>query len=328
MRDLFLAVSRAAMIAFISVSTAGAAVNSLSPTSVRVFGLVPDARSGALGGAYTAVSDDAGCLNYNPAGLALLDHWELPAQKVTLFGKIDQYSLGLVYSLRDMHVDNLEDPGTLAFAYNTYSQDRFSGDQNGNFLSVPKAKGEVMTAAYGVTLLDDATAGAFRAGINAKFYKEEILNNELSWNAYDTGLLWNEAHCPLSLGASIQNINKDIHNPDRDSELPQTGRLGISYGLFDKKWILSSDYIKAINDDPRFALGTEFNLVGPLILRAGYKSNSANTNNLTGGIGVTLTNVDLYFLYARELCFNYAYTSFISEGDVQYFSIIIKLGAE
>jgi hypothetical protein len=318
-----------AVIVIFAPSITIAANNGISPTSVKVFALLPDARSGALAGAYTAVSDDAGCLNYNPAGLALIDHCEIPAQTTMLFNKINQYSAGFVYSLRDLRVANLSEPGTIAFVYNTFDQGYYpTGDAKKNFVSNPKAKGELLSGSYGVTILDDEYAGAFRLGINAKMYKEEILNTEYSWHAYDAGFLWNKAHSPLTFGASIQNTNKDIHNPERDSELPQTCRAGVGYGFFNKQFTLSSDYIKPISDNARYAVGAEYNLAGPIILRAGYKSDSINNNNLTGGIGICLKQVDLYFIYAREICIDYAYTSFVDSGDVQYCSVIIKLGAD
>jgi hypothetical protein len=313
----------------LGAAIANAAAGTLSPTSVKVFGLVPDARSGALGGAYTAISDDAGCLNYNPAGLALIDHCEVPFEKTQLSGKVDQYSTGLFYSLRDVHIDNFYNPGTLAFTYNIYDQGSYpAGDENGNFVSDPKARGEVVSGAYGLTVLDDEYAGAFMLGFNAKFYKEEVLNTEYNWHAYDAGFLWNQAHGPLAAGVSIQNTNKDLHNSQRDSDLPQTARAGLSCGFLSKRLTVSSDYIKEIDEEARYAFGAEFNVVGPLVLRAGYRPNSANENNFSGGIGITLSQVGLHFLYAREICINYAYTSFVSSGDVQYCSVIIKLGAD
>jgi len=312
-----------------AASIACAADNVISPTSVRIFNLVPDARSGALGGAYTALGDDAGCLNYNPAGLAQIDHCEIPAGQSQLFNKINQYSAGLVYSLRDIRIDNFGDPGTLALTYNTFDQGYYpAGDENRNFVSNPKVKGEVISAAYGITVLDDEYAGAFRLGATAKMYKEELLGAEYNWHAYDAGFLWNASHFPLSFGASIQNANKDIHNPARERELPQTERAGLSYGFFDKQLNVSADCIKAISDDLRYAVGAEYNVVGPLILRGGYRSNDTNQNNLTAGVGLCLKQVDLYFIYAREICLDYAYTSFLTQGDVQYCSVTIKLGAD
>ncbi len=306
-----------------------AADNNLTPTSVRIFDLVKDARSSAMGGAYTAVSDDSGCLYYNPAGLALIDNIEVPAQQNVLFGKVNQYSAGFVYSLHDLRTDNLANTGTIAVFYDTYDQSSLPrGDENGNFLSDPKATGELMSGSYGTTVFDGETAGKFMIGATLKLYKEQVLGTDYNWQSYDAGLLWNEAHCPLSVGASVGNISKDTNNPNIKTEVPQTGRLGLGYGFFNKRLTLSTDFIKAINDDARYACGAEYNVVGPILLRAGYRSNSANVNNFTGGAGICLKNVDLFFLYAREICVDYAYTSFITAGDVQYVSINIKLGAD
>ena len=234
-----------------------------------------------------------------------------------------------VYSLRDLRVDNLSDPGTLALSYNTFDQGFYpKGDGNGNFVSNPKVKGEVITGAYGVTIFDDEFIGALSLGVGAKMYKEEILNVQYDWHAYDAGVLWNVAGSPLSLGASIQNTNKDIHNPDRENELPQTRRAGLSYCLLSKELNVSADFIKADNADARYAAGLECNMVGPLVLRAGYKFNGVDKNNFTGGVGICLKQVDLYFIYARDICIDYAYTSFADPGDVQYVTVTLKLGAD
>ena len=184
----------------------------ITTTSIKIFELLPDARSGALGGAYTAISDDSGAIFYNPAGLANINHNEFSFEQNALYNKIDQRFIGFTYSLRDWRTTNLDNPGTISVLWETLSQGFYPiGDQNGNFISNPSSNGELMSGAYGKTLVDDESFGALMIGATAKLYNEESFNSESAWQTYDAGLIWK---CPcrnLSVGGSILNLNKNLN---------------------------------------------------------------------------------------------------------------------
>ena len=135
-------------------------------TGAQILEITPDARSLGMGGAYTAVANDGGAAFYNPAGLAAVNHTEISLSRNQLFENIEQAYLGYVYSLQDIKMVNIQDPGTFSATWNAISTGDIPGrDAQGNLTRNFTVENNVLSFAYGKTVSETDIACKFMAGV-------------------------------------------------------------------------------------------------------------------------------------------------------------------
>lgn len=240
-------------------------------------------RARGLGGAYTAVSDDAGALIYNVAGLGNIDWIESNLMYSKLYTGLEQVDMdtsyaGFVYPL------SYGDYGTLGVDWARYcAKDLYSED--------------LVQIAYGYKLTDMLSVGI---GVDYLYHKYVLDKyskvDPVFANGVDKGnfgvnfgslYMLNDY---ITLGFSGRNINRpDVGLKTKDI-VPPEYRFGIAgmYGLFlvpvdiyyrDQEWGQKEDKIG-------YAIGTEYWLGEALSIRAGY-----NKTEITGGF--TFMQIDL-----------------------------------
>ncbi|MEK7388429.1 MAG: PorV/PorQ family protein [Elusimicrobiota bacterium] len=217
------------------------------------------ARALGLGGAYTALADDANALHWNAAGLAALEKREFTAGHAELFESTRLDSL--TYAQPTSR-------GTFSGGVTYLSQARIEGrDALGRPAPGYNASDAALSLGYGRAL------EFARVGVGVKYIRSHIGSSEAQGVALDLGA--QRRFERLSLGAALRNLGAGLKFADRRDDLPLRLALGAAYTSEGGH----SAAVELING-PRgagtqAALGGEYQAVSHLYLRAGYATQTA-----------------------------------------------------
>lgn len=298
-------------------------------TSAQVLEIGPDARAAAMGGAYTALSDNANSVFYNPAGLVHVSGFEIPLTSGDLFGGVRQQFFGFAASLRDVRAENVADFGTIAFGCTLLDLGSLPGrDAAGVATNQFSADNSVMFLSYGRAVFKDEYAGMLSAGVTAKFTEEKIESVNAKSQAFDAGILWDNPGRTVSLGATLQNMGKQITYVDESYDLPLYFRAGGALRMLNNDFVVSAEAAQPKDGATGYLLGAEYWLVKTIAFRAGYDSRTDLGTGLSAGIGISLRQLNVYFLFAREVTFDYAFMQGKDTESIHRISLVMKLGAD
>ncbi len=263
-------------------------------------------RAAALGGAYTALADDAFAPVWNPAGLAFVPSLELAAMHLEYAAAIGYEQAGFAAPLGDGGVG-----GAVQFLHpkDAPSYDA-AGNRAGNFSSYYGA----YTLAYGRPVSERVSAG-----VSGKLISARIADATATAAAIDLGLRV-EASDRLLLGAAASNLGTRLKFLDEGEELPRSLRLGAAWKAA-RAWMLALEAVADRADLLSGRAGVEW-VPGELVaLRAGYRTDSPRETSalagLTAGFGVK-------FGPAR---FDYAWVPMGPLGDTHGFSVALAFPA-
>ena len=260
-----------------------------------------------MGSAYSALAKDAYAPVYNPAGLGFLQHPELAAQHLSYLEGIDDEFASYVMplgkgalggSIQYLGSGDIAGTGT-------------SGESIGDF-SVHYA---AYSLAYGRKLTD-----RLALGLTGKMIDAKIADTSARAYAADLGALL-QATDRLAVSATADNIGTPLTFTSQGDTLPMAFHAGAAYqseyrlkstveGIYNKSGLVSG------------RAGVEWSPVQMVAIRAGYKTDTVKglsaLAGLTTGIGLRV--------FGQE--FAYAWLPYGDLGDTQYFSMLIKFGAQ
>lgn len=261
------------------------------------------ARPAALGGAFSAATDDVAAMTYNPASLGTLKS----GQASFLFQRgIDEDSFGqLLFGspIKKFGVGvsvGYFDSGTVRIFDGVNERD-VTGQSD--FTVGLGVSHQILGAAVGVTgkyiaselaERDTANAYAFDAGLSAS-----ILTR-------------------VQIGFAVQNVGSKIKFNQEGEDLPRIARAGFSYLLFPTSipTQLFFDAPYYINQEQvRPAMGVETS-IGPLALRAGYR-NGSDLEEFSFGTGFLFgpASVDYSFGMVEQLDSRHRFSMTIRFGN-------------
>jgi len=223
------------------------------------------ARALGMGGAYTALADDANALYWNPAGLSKLEKREFTASHAELFESTRLDFLAYAHPTSQ---------GTFAAGLTYLSQGKIEGrDSLGRPTAGYDASDAAVTAAY-ARKLDLAELGA-----SVKYVRSHIGSAEAQSVAVDVGA--KRAVGDFVLGAALRNLGPGLKYDNERNDLPLRLAVGAAYKFAGGHAAAA----EAVNG-PRGAgtdvsFGGEYQALKNLYLRAGYTTQSA----ITGGTG-------------------------------------------
>ena len=223
----------------------------------------PGARPAGMGGAYTALSDDANAVYFNPAGLA-----RSYSSEVTLM--YSSWLAGMNYNYLSFKFPKYSFGSLAAAAYMLNSGDitRTTEDEYGLFESRSgsfTASDRAFAVAYAVNIF-----AASSAGIAAKYIVQENESERGSAIAFDAGLMFLVPGINLNTGVAVRNIGSGLKIGDEIFSLPLEISAGVEYkpgGCM--KAVFDADF--PADNSPSFALGAEYDLKKFLRLRCGYR---------------------------------------------------------
>lgn len=223
------------------------------------------ARALGMGGAYTALADDANALYWNPAGLSKLEKREFTASHAELFESTRLDFLAYAHPTGR---------GTFAAGLTYLSQGKLEGrDGMGRRTAGYDASDAALSLGY-ARKLDDVELGA-----TVKYLQSHIAGTQAQGVAADIGA--KRAFGPVSVGAAARNLGPGLKFQDQRNDLPLRLALGAAYrftgGHAAAAEVLSGP--RGAGTDASF--GGEFQAVKSVFLRAGYTTRTA----ITGGSG-------------------------------------------
>lgn len=247
------------------------------------------AKALAMGGAYTALSDDSHSVYWNPAGLARLEAREAAASHAELANSTRHDYIAYAHPTRH---------AVFAAAFTYLSQSRLDGRD-----TVGRQTGAYDASDAAAALAIGRKFEMVDAGVSVKYLRSHIASAEAQGLAVDAGLKRElpVSSCKAVLGAALRNLGPGLKYADQRNDLPLRLALGAAY-LFTRGHALAVE----LQNGPRGAgteggIGGEYKAHEGVFLRLGYTSKGSATSGsgfdaargLTLGIGLSRGRVRL-----------------------------------
>lgn len=230
------------------------------------------ARAIGMGNAFTAVSNDATGLNFNPAGLIHLKNLQL----VTMHEKM--------YNISELKRDYVAVAQPLI-----EKLDAVVGASWHRFGTTALYKETTFTVGIGKRLSERISIGV---GLNT--YDQAIVNTP---NAHGFGLDVGLLFMPFDK-LRIGLVAKNVNNPEVSEELKQISKIGIAI-IPNEKILFSLDATKATGEDISWHLGQEYWMSENFVIRGGFENDPMS---FTAGLGIRAFNWQLdYAFHSHEV---------------------------
>ncbi|MBI2386859.1 MAG: PorV/PorQ family protein [Elusimicrobia bacterium] len=223
------------------------------------------ARGLGMGGAYTALVDDAGALYWNPSGLAKLEKREFTASHAEMFESTRLDFLAYAHPTSQ---------GIFAAGLTYLSQGKIDGrDSSGRQTAGYDASDAALSLGY-ARKTEIADLGAA-----IKYLRSHIGGTEAQGAAVDIGA--KRAFDRVSFGAALRNLGPGLKFQDQRNDLPLRLALGAAY-RFAGGHAAAAEVVngpRGAGTDASF--GGEYQTIKNVYLRGGYTTQTA----VTGGSG-------------------------------------------
>jgi long-subunit fatty acid transport protein len=239
------------------------------------------ARATAMGSAFTGLADDATAVFWNPGGLVNVKGNEVSLNHVQWAADTKLSTAILAFNPRSI-------PGTFAFSVRSFWMD----PQLVRTAYVPEGTGETFDAgtttfglSYGRFFTDK-----FSAGFTMNYLHMGLAETAVNTGAFDFGIMYRIGVKDLKLGMVIQNLGGKFTFDERESKLPVTFKVGVSFNAFKnetQRLTPAIEFQHPSDNLERANVGMEYALNKMFFARAGYHVNY-DTDGLAFGFGAAL----------------------------------------
>ena len=277
------------------------------------------ARSAALGGAMTGMSNDATALFWNPAGIAQNHAQSLHFSKVSWMTYFNLSAIGYTFNLKDV--------GTFGFHALALGMEKMEittelqPEGTGQFFD---SQDIVMGVSFARTLTD-----RFSMGFTTKYVRQRIWNETASGIAFDVGTHYGIDFLNTAIAMSMKNFGGDLQfeGPDllivhddndlfpnrllqssKETEkypLPLSFQFGLASDLIHSSSVnarLGIDAVHLNDDTEQIRLGLETIFVQRFFIRGGYQiNNEVDAGSLGVGLQQKIDNMIFKLDYAYVL---------------------------
>jgi long-subunit fatty acid transport protein len=287
------------------------AQDKVATTGMQFLEIGVSPRADALGGAFTAIADDASAVYYNPAGMVQLENAQLMLSHIAYSSAIDiSYNfVGLVLPLKVGGVLGLGyyglDAGDIVFTDWSYPYG------NGTTFG---AKDYALSVSYGRYLTD-----RFSVGMTFKVVDELLETERASGWAADVGTIYNTGFRNFKITMMISNFGPNMKHISEDFPLPIDFRFGGAVDLLDNhnhRAILAMEGSHPSDNRERYTVGMEYVFNDAAFFRIGNRF-ERDEGDLSVGGGLRF---DALGLGAR---LDYGYQDFGLLDEINRFSLTL-----
>ena len=184
-------------------------------TSADFLNLPMGARAAAMGGAYSAVSDEASAIYWNPAGLVQIPKLSAVFMRTQYVADINyQYA---AYAHR-LSYDSVIGVSALFTDIGSIDNTDISGDKQGTF----SPKDQVFTLSYSKAILEFSDKDMdVSMGVSAKYISSKIIESAKSYSGDFGVMTYNFGDIPYRLAVTVTNFGQGMRY-DQDV-LPAAG---------------------------------------------------------------------------------------------------------
>jgi hypothetical protein len=322
--------------------TALSQVTKTGTTAAKFLSIGIGPRANAMGGAFTAIANDASALYWNPAGAASLEQFEAMFTYTSLYKDlgINLNYFGLVLPAGDI--------GNFGVSVTALDY----GEMDVTTELYPEGTGEKFSASsysFALSYARNITEG-FTAGVTVKYILENIFNSSAAGVAFDVGTIFSTPFFGIKFSSIISNYGSKMQmsgedllvrydaDPNRAGnnqtvdayyksdhfELPLRLQVGVSKEfqfLEGQAFTVSIDYAHPNDNAEYLNLGGELSLLDKLVsLRGGYKGLALDDNQegLTLGAGLN------YVLGVFAIGVDYSYQDYKFLNYTHSFGVTLK----
>lgn len=267
------------------------------------------ARATGMGGAFTALADDASASFWNPAGLVAVDgtvvtlnHTEWPAD-INLEYANYTFSPGFIQGKVSLHARGLTmDPQVVRTIYRQQGtgEEFDAGDMS-----------------FGVSYARYFT-DKFSAGVTASWMHEGLADKSVNSFVFDFGLLYRIGIRGMKLGMAVQNIGSEVNFDDRSSKLPTIFKVGLAFDAYRNgphSLLLAGEFAHPSDNKERQNLGLEYAYNDFVFMRTGYNINF-DSESFAAGAGIAL-----HTSQSTSIDVDYSFTDMGALGNVHRVSL-------
>lgn len=262
------------------------------------------ARAAALGGAFTAIADDASSIFYNPAGAGLMKNAELFLSHNQWIEELNTEHISYVHPVSEKLACFAGFSTLFSPAMNSYDS---GGNKTGSFNAVDRMFG----------LGASSTGKNIIRAFFIKVITQEAYDEKGMAFAGDLGLMKNDEDSRF--GLSIQNLGTKMKMHDEEFKLPLTYKAGWAYRFMHKYWF-AGEVAGGEAVSVAFGAEGEFDLSRSAkgYIRCGY--NSGRSENTGSGISAGLG------FKALKFALDYAFSPFGDFGSVHRITFGLRFG--
>jgi Uncharacterised protein family (UPF0164) len=288
-------------------------------------------RASALGGAFTAMANDASSVFWNPAGIAFTTGGNVFLSQTKWFADISVNAAAAAYDAGNLGIFSLSFSNV---DWGTFHGTRIDYDASAGYVET----GDFSPTNWAIGLAyARRVSDRFAIGGNLKYLYEnlgtgltgtmgegKIYTARMNLLALDIGTIYFTGYKDLRLAMSLQNFSQERQYREEKYPLPLTFKFGVAMDLAslwmqesEHKLTLAVDAIHPRDYSERLCFGLEYGFKNMVFLRGGYKTNY-DEQGLTLGAGLQY-NID-----NLGLGIDYGYIQFKHFDAVQMFGISFK----
>jgi hypothetical protein len=210
----------------------------------------------ALGGAFTAYSDDASGIFWNPSGIANRSNTELTLGYNNWYQDLSLNYIALAVPVTDRVSFGC---GAIYMNYGDFRAFTIDDQPMGSF----GGHNMVAQITFSFGLIDQIAMG-----VTGKWISEKLEETTAAGYAFDAGLRIDTG--PFVLGFSARNLGQGLKYENESAPFPTAYTAGIGFRLFNRGLNLSTDVIYPRDGEISIHQGVELLYMNTISLRSGY----------------------------------------------------------
>ena len=270
------------------LATSGAMAGEPGSTVLTFLKFGVGGRASAIGDAYTAVSNDATALYWNPAGMTTVDGSDVVLMHDERFQDIRHEYLGFVHGM-----------GKHAFGVGVIGNYVDGLEERESATASPISEFAVFDFAimggYATVLAEGVSVGAV-----AKYLYSKIDDVNATGFAGDIGILYHTEIEGLSLAGGVQNLGTKMTYESEEEDLPFSGKVGFAYEREIEQIVGTILFVADVkfpnDDDVKVHGGFEYSYKDLFAARVGYRGEYDN-KNISAGAGFTVNRYRIDYAF-------------------------------